>query len=262
MQAERLVALAPAVAGPLILFDDDRRHTKLAKTRAKCNAALSAADDDDIGLLRIAEFGGFGLAFFLPGPAFAVVAVLRAHRATDTLWFLMALQFAHGGEQGPDQPVLQADVAVTAGDTGLELEPAFGDAIAFRSLLLHILHQARGFDGGKLARQHVADLLTAFQRLQVPGEGHEVAPVTIGLKQVDGGVYVSIFQRIAELGKNRVDFGGGTDIKHIHLLHGAWSDGGAAKSPPRKPTAPAYRAPLPGMRRRKAYFERSIRIFR
>lgn len=131
-------------------------------------------------------------------------------------------------------------MTVTTGGPGLELEPAFGDAAAFRGLLFCILHEAGGLDSGELAGQHVVDLFAALQRLQVPGEGHEIAPVTIGLKQVDGGVYVAGFKRIAELRKNRIDFGGGTDIKHIHLLHGAWSDGGAAVSPPRKPIpAPA-----------------------
>ncbi len=51
MQTERLVAVELAVPGPGILFDNDRGHTQLPKLRAKGNAALTATDDHDIGLL-------------------------------------------------------------------------------------------------------------------------------------------------------------------------------------------------------------------
>ena len=59
MQAERLVALAPAVAGPLVLLHDDGRHAELLQARAKPDAALAAADDQAIGLARMTELGGF-----------------------------------------------------------------------------------------------------------------------------------------------------------------------------------------------------------
>ena len=199
VQAERLVALAPAVAGPFVLFDDDRRHTELAKARAERDAALAAADDDDLGLDRIAEFRGLDLALFLPGFAIPVMAVFGPHRTAKTLGLFMALQLRHGGEQRPDQAVLEADMAIAAGDAGLEFEPAVGDAVGLRGGLLRVLQEVRGLGGAKLAGQHVADLLVAFQRLQVPGECYQVAPVAIGLKQVDRGVDVAAFQRLPEL---------------------------------------------------------------
>ncbi len=55
VQAERLVALAPGVAGALVALDDDRRHAELAQPRAERDAALPAADDHDLGLRLVAE---------------------------------------------------------------------------------------------------------------------------------------------------------------------------------------------------------------
>ena len=55
VQAERLVALAPGVAGALVALDDDRRHAELAQPRAERDAALAAADDHDLGLGLVAE---------------------------------------------------------------------------------------------------------------------------------------------------------------------------------------------------------------
>lgn len=76
VQAERLVALTPAVARALVLLDDDCRHTQLAEPCAKCNSSLAATDDKDIGLRRIAQLGALALALFFPGHAVTVMAVL------------------------------------------------------------------------------------------------------------------------------------------------------------------------------------------
>ncbi len=236
VQAERLVTLAPAISRPLVLFDDDRRNAELAKARTKCDAALAAANNDDIGLLGVTEFAGFGLALFFPGPAVAVMAVFGAHGTAYAFRLFVTFQLAHRGQQGPDQSVLQADMAVSTRGRSLELKPAFGDATAFRGRLFTVLHKARRLDCGKLALEHVADLFAAFQRLQVPGEGYQIAPVAIGMKQVDGSIYVASFKRCAELGKNSVDFGGGTDVKHIHLLHWLLGSRGKRRSLP----LPAY----------------------
>ena len=66
VQAERLVALAPAVAGALVLLDDDGRYAELPQPCAERDAALAAADDERVGLRLEAEFGGFLLTLFLP----------------------------------------------------------------------------------------------------------------------------------------------------------------------------------------------------
>jgi len=67
MQGERLVSVAPAVAGAVVLLGDDRRHAKLAQPRAERDTALPAADDQHIGLFEIAQFGLLALAILLPG---------------------------------------------------------------------------------------------------------------------------------------------------------------------------------------------------
>src|ERR1700719_1071255 len=101
MQAERLVALAPAVAGPFVLFDDDRRHIELAQPGSECDAALAAANDDAIGLTRVTEFGRFRLAVFLPRRSIAFGAVLGPHRPVEADRLFVPLEFAHGREQCP-----------------------------------------------------------------------------------------------------------------------------------------------------------------
>src|ERR1700730_9675918 len=96
MQAERLVTLAPAVAGFFVFFDDDRRHIELAQPTCAGDAALTATNDDAIGLTRVAEFSGFRLAFFLPRFSIAFGAVFRPHRTVETNWLFVPLEFAHG----------------------------------------------------------------------------------------------------------------------------------------------------------------------
>ena len=46
--------------------------------------------------------------------------------------------------------------------------------------------------------QHVADLVLAFERPDVPGEGHEVAPVAVVQKQACRGFDVARCERAAE----------------------------------------------------------------
>lgn len=76
VQAERLVALAPAVARAFVLLDNDRRHAQLPQPRGERNSPLAAADDDDIRLGRVTEFGRFRFALFLPGLAVGVMLLL------------------------------------------------------------------------------------------------------------------------------------------------------------------------------------------
>ena len=191
MQAERLVALAPAVAGPLVLLDDDGRHAELPQPRAERDAALAAADDERVGLRLEAEFGGFLLALFLPGRAVLAMAMLGAERAVEAGRLLMALELDHGGEQRPDLAVLQPDVAEAARHRRLEADPAVEHAVAFGGVLALGDRPVRRFGLGQLADQHVAHLVAAFHRLDVPGEGDEIAPKTILLKAGDGLVDIA-----------------------------------------------------------------------
>ena len=50
VQAQRLVPVAPLVTGARVLVDDDRRHAELAQAGAERDAALAAADHQDVRL--------------------------------------------------------------------------------------------------------------------------------------------------------------------------------------------------------------------
>ena len=67
VQHERTIAIAPGIAGVRVLSDDDRGNAELLQARAERDFALSAADDDTIGLDLAAErhlLGLFGLSQF------------------------------------------------------------------------------------------------------------------------------------------------------------------------------------------------------
>ena len=103
----------------------------------------------------------------------------------------MALELDHRGQKGPDQSVLQPDVAKAARDIGLEADPALDQAIRFGRVFALGERPVGGFRCRKLAFQHVADLVAAFHGLDVPGEGNEIAPIAILLKQADRRVDVA-----------------------------------------------------------------------
>ena len=88
---------------------------------------------------------------------------------------------------------------VTAGGSGFEFEPALGNAVVFARHFLFILAKTGGSDRSQLMREHVPDLVAALQCPQVPGEGHQIPPVAIGLKQVHDGVDITFFQGLPEL---------------------------------------------------------------
>src|SRR5258705_4442466 len=111
MQTEGLVAFAPAVARSFIFFDDDRRYIKLAQTGSQRDAALTATNNDTIGLTRVAEFGSFPLAFFLPRFSIAFGAVFCSHRTVEARSLFVTFEFDHGRQQRPDPAVFQAHVA-------------------------------------------------------------------------------------------------------------------------------------------------------
>ena len=67
VQAERLVAVTPGIAGTIVLLNDDGGHAELAQPRSERDTALAAANDEHIGLGLDAELLGFLVAQFLPG---------------------------------------------------------------------------------------------------------------------------------------------------------------------------------------------------
>ena len=107
--------------------------------------------------------------------------MLGAERPGEAGFLLMSLQLGHGGEQGPDLAVLNPDVAVAARSFGLEGDPALQQPLVFRGIFALGDREIGGFDGAKLALQHRPDMVATLQRLDVPGEGDDIAPVAIVL---------------------------------------------------------------------------------
>src|SRR3981081_23936 len=198
MQAEGLVTLAPAVARPFVFFDDDRRHVELAQPSCECDAALTATNDDAIGLTRVAKFSSFRLAVFLPRFSIAFGAVFRPHRTVEANWLFVPLEFAHGRHQRPYPAVLQTHMAKAAGDAGFELYPALCNSIRFGSVLTVRNFPVRRIRIGEPGLEHVANLFLALHCLDVPGEGHEVAPVAVRLKESDGAFPLAGGERLVE----------------------------------------------------------------
>src|SRR3984893_13763138 len=198
VQAERLVTLAPAVARPFVFFDDDRRHIELAQTGSERDAALTTTNDDAIGLARVSEFSSFRLAFFLPSLSIAFGAVFCSHRTVEAHCLFVPLEFAHGRQQRPDPAVLQAQMAKAARDPGFELYPALRNSIRFRSVLTIGNLPVRRLRIGEPRLEHLANLFLALHCLDVPGEGNEVAPVAVRLKEFDGAFHLASGQRFVE----------------------------------------------------------------
>src|SRR6266436_5643298 len=218
VQAERLVTLAPAVAGPFVFLDDDRRHIELAQPGCQRDAALTAANDHAIGLTRVAEFLGFRLAFFLPRFPIAFGAVFRAHRTVEANRLFVPLEFAHGRQQRPYPAVLQADVPKAVRNLGFELYPALYSSIRFRSVLTVGNFPVRGLGIGEPRLEHVANLFLALHCLDVPGEGHEVAPVAVRLKQIDGMFHFASGERLVERVEQLRHFSVRGLVEHVDVL--------------------------------------------
>ncbi len=71
-------------------IDDDVRDVELSQPGAQRDPALSAADDDHVGLGRPAQLLGLGLPTLEPGPSAGEHAVLGAHRPPIARRFLVA----------------------------------------------------------------------------------------------------------------------------------------------------------------------------
>ncbi len=199
MQAERLVAVAPAVAGAVVLLHDDRRHAELPHPRAQRDAALPATDDEAVGLGLVAEIRRLLLALFPPARAMFGRAVLGAQRPIEPARLLEPLELRHRRQQGPDLAVLQPDQAIAARDLRLELDPGGDDATLLgRNLAFGQLPMA-GLGRVELMPQHILDLVLALHRLEVPGEGHEVAPIAVVQKHLPRRGDVAALERLSEI---------------------------------------------------------------
>ena len=196
VQVEGLVALAPRVAGAVVLLEDHGRDAVPFEPGAEADATLPAADDDDVGLLGVAERRvGLGLAL-QPGPAALGDLVLDPLLAPAPERLLEPLQLDHGGEQGERLAALEPQVPEAAGLDGLEVDPRllgaglasgrFGERPTLR------LHPRKG------GAQHVGDLFVALEGGDVPGERDEVAPQAVVGEQGGGRLGVTGGQRGVE----------------------------------------------------------------
>ena len=102
-------------------------YAELPQPRAEGDAALAAADHQDVGLGRAAQALGLLLLALEPRLAPLVGAVLGAARAVLVARLLVALELVERGEEG-ERPALavlldQPQQAAAAADGGLEDEP-------------------------------------------------------------------------------------------------------------------------------------------
>lgn len=79
--------------------------------------------------------------------------------------------------------------------------------------------------------QHPADVRLAFERFQVPGECHEVAPVAVLLEKVQRGVHVAALERAVQAGQPGLRGGGGC-FGHLHSFVCGPSGGPGGPLPP------------------------------
>ncbi|MBB3929538.1 hypothetical protein GGR25_000557 [Kaistia hirudinis] len=198
VQHERAIAVAPAIARPGVLLDDDGRHAQHLEPGAEHDATLPAADDQHIGIDRAAERGFLAGPLFRPGFATAVRAMAHALRTAGAERLLEALQFGQRRQDGAGLAVLETDDPLAASDLGLEGEPGFDGAIG----LGRDRSDPPGRGRGRRDRcvEEAADRVLACEGLHVPGEGDEIAPVAILNEEGEHAIRVAPREGIGERG--------------------------------------------------------------
>src|SRR5258708_11670060 len=124
VQGQRLVALAPCVAGPRIAVDDDGRHVELAQPRAKGDATLPAAHDDHVWLSDMAELLRFAPALLEPGLPVPYGAVLGSNRSPVMLRLFEAFEILQRRQQRLGFAIPEPEMTYAPAGRGLELDPA------------------------------------------------------------------------------------------------------------------------------------------
>jgi hypothetical protein len=213
------------VPGALVALDDDRRDAQLAQPRAERDAALAAADDDHVGLRRVAELFGLAPALLEPRAPLGVGAVLDAFRPPVPHVLLVAFELLERGQQRPRLVVVaQAQVAAAAADPRLELQPRLGHALGGRRRLGDT--PAARARARERVIEHVLDALPPLHRLDVPGERDEIAPEAVDRKELRRRGRVTLRQGLVEPRQPRVDLGrGGRNggVGHSVLLADDWT---------------------------------------
>ncbi len=216
VQAQGLVAAAPGVSRLFQGVDDQGRHAQALHARAQRQTALTAADDQAIGLRFVAQ-GLAGLfAFVGPGRAALDRLVVDAFGPTAAAGLLEALQFEQGRHQGPGLAVAQADMALAAPGSCFKIEPALHHAVGEARLVPGL--DRHGRDRVQLLLQHGANFALAIHRGDVPGEANEVAPKTFVRREQRGHRRdVARGQGLLESGQPISNDLGGGRIRHDAL---------------------------------------------
>ncbi len=186
VQAERLVAVAPAVPRPPVPLDHDRRHAQAAQPRAQRDAPLPAADHQGVGLHAPPELARLRRAPLRPGRLARPRPVKRALRPAAAQRLLEPLQLRHRRQQGPDRAAAHPDQAEPPRHPGLELDPRGRDPALLAGHLPLGDAEPRRVHVIELRRQHPLDRAAPLHRPDVPGEAHEVAPEPVRLEQGGG----------------------------------------------------------------------------
>ena len=197
VQAERLVALAPGVAGLSVLVNDQRGYTQLLEPCAQTQPTLAAADDQAIGLTLVTQLSNLGSPRVRPVAAAADRAVLGTQLAGRTALFLETLEFLQGCEQRPAAAMLEPDMALASAHRSLEAEPGLNHtlcyALAFAGLAVE--HPVSGLHPRQRVQEHCGDSRAALERGDVPGEGDQIAPIGLVAKQRCRGRDIAPIQR-------------------------------------------------------------------
>ena len=185
VQAQRLVALAPGIAGVGMLVDDQRGHAQLLEPCAQTQPALATADDQAIGLALVTQLGSLGSLRVEPVATPTDRAMLGAQLAGLAALFLESLEFLQGREQRPAAAILEPDMAFASANRSLEAEPsldhALRDALAFAGHAVN--HPVSGLHPRQRVQKHRGDARPALERGDVPGERDQVAPIGLVAKQ-------------------------------------------------------------------------------
>ena len=141
------------------------------------DAALAAADHQDVGVAVPAEAVDLGGARLLPGDPVLGRAVLHALGPGRALRLLVALELVQRGEQRPGALVVQAQQARARGPTAVSNRiHAVTTPSASSGSSPSVIRKSVASVVSIVCAEQVGDALAALDGRDVPGERDEVAP--------------------------------------------------------------------------------------
>lgn len=96
--------------------------------------------------------------------------------------FLVAHDILRGGQQRPAALIVQPYVAAAMHRVGFKRHPGFGDAASFGRVAVD--PPVARVDMGQGGGGHVGDGIAPLHGFDVPGEGHQIAPIAVFGEQV------------------------------------------------------------------------------